>query len=249
MKTSLWQLCHLGHVEGVRAALAKGEDVNDLNDDNQTVLMYLAAICSRSENHVTIMRLLLEQPSIDVNVADKQRLTALHVATQRGNVAAVKLLLTDKRLDVNCEDSHHITPLLMAASKPDKIEIFKLFLAEERVDMNWVSPNPLNGDTTVLMCSSWNSNIEAVKLLLDDPRVDVNWMDSRGMSTLHVAACNQNNVKLLKLLLAHRRVDVNCKRGPFNTTALHMAAARNNAEVVKLILDETRFSSANYYKL
>ena len=243
--SSLWPLCSLGHVEGVREALAKGEDVNDQNDDNQTVLMYLAAICSRSENHVTILRLLLEQPSIDVNVVDKQRVSALHVATQQGNVAAVKLLLADRRLDVNCGDSHHITPLLMAASKPEKIEIFKLFLAEERFDMNWVSPNPSNGDITVLMCASWNSNLEAVKLLLDDPRVEVNWMDSRGMSTLHVAAAKKNNVKIFELLLAHRRVDVNCKRGPFNTTVLHMAAAKNNAEVVKLILADSRFSSAN----
>ena len=114
--SSLWPLCSLGHVEGVRAALAKGEDVNDVNDDNQTVLMYLAAICSRSENHFSILRLLLEQPSIDVNVVDKNRLTALHVATQQGNIAAVKLLLADKRLDVNCEDSHHITPLLIPDS-------------------------------------------------------------------------------------------------------------------------------------
>ena len=62
---------------------------------------------------------------LDVNVVDKQRVSALHVATQQGNVAAVKLLLADRRLDVNCGDSHHITPLLMAASKPEKIEIFK----------------------------------------------------------------------------------------------------------------------------
>ena len=60
------------------------------------------------------------------------------------------MLLANERVDVNCQDFSQITPLIMAASRADKIEIFKLFLAEERVDVNLVSPKD---DISVLMCS------------------------------------------------------------------------------------------------
>ena len=46
-----------GQVEGVRAALARGEDVNQKNESNQTVLMFAAAMpCG---TYVSILRVLL----------------------------------------------------------------------------------------------------------------------------------------------------------------------------------------------
>ena len=246
--SSLLEHFSLGQVDGMREALARGEDVNKKNESNQTVLMFAAAAsdCFFGENAVSILRLLLAQPSIEVNLADDQGKTALHVAAHTGNVAAVMLLLADERVDVNCKDNRQITPFIMAAGKPENIEIFKLLLADKRVEMNWVAPNPTNGDVTALMCAAWNSNVEAAKLLLDDPRVEVNWMNSRGMGVLHVAAAAQkNNLKLVELLLAPERVDVNCKLGPLGTTVLHMAAAKNNLEVTKLILAEPRFTLHN----
>ena len=240
----LRRLCSLGLVEEVRAALDRGEDVNHQNLKNETVLMYTAAMCI--ENQIPILRLLLEQPLIEVNLTDDGGLTALHMATGNGNTEAVKILLADERVDVNCKDSVHRTPLIMASQNVTRIGIFKLFLAEQRVDVNFnlETANPELGDTTVLMCSTWSSNVEAVELLLDHPRVDVNWMNSCGTSALHVAAVKASNLMLLKLFLAHQRVDVNCKCDPFGTV-LHVAAANNNVEAVKLILAESRFTSAN----
>ena len=133
----------------------------------------------------------------------------------------------------------------MAAGNPDNIDVLKLFLAEQKVEMNWVAPNPGTGDVTALMWATCSSNLKAVKLLLDSPRVEVNWMNSRGISALHVAVAQKSNVKLVELLLAHRRVDVNCKNGPLGTSVLHMAAAKNHAEVAELILADSRFTSAN----
>ena len=193
----------------------------------------------------SILKLLLAQPSIEVNLADDQGKTALHVAAHSGSIDAVKLLLDDKRVDVNCKDNRQITPLIMAAGKPENIEIFKLLLADRRVEVNWVAPAS-NGDVTALMCAAGKSNAEAAKHLLDDLRVDVNWMNSRGNSALHVAAAApKSNLKLVELLLAHERVNVNCKLGSLGTTVLHMAAAKNNLEVTKLILAEPRFTFHN----
>ena len=52
--------------------------------------------------HVEIVKLLLDKEA-DVNVADKEEWTPLHVASENGHVEVVKLLL-DKEADVNAAD-------------------------------------------------------------------------------------------------------------------------------------------------
>ena len=101
--SSLLECFSLGHVAGMRAALDRGEDVNAKNESNQTVLMFAAAM-PPCETYVSILRLLLEQPSIEVNVADEQGKTALHVGAHSGNIEVVRLLLADKRVNVNCKE-------------------------------------------------------------------------------------------------------------------------------------------------
>ena len=261
---SLSTLCLLGKVEVVRAVLERGkhegprggamlswENVNYRISENQTVLMQTALM--PSEEHVSILRVLLEQPSIEVNLKDDEGLTALHLATRCRNIEAVKLLLADQRVDVNCKASKRqvidnvpydqITPLMMAASNAENFDIFKLLMSEQRIDVNCTSP--YGGGTTVLMSSSLHYNVKAARILLEDPRVDVNWMNSMGLSGLHAAADPRCNAKIMELFLAHPRVDVNCKNGPLGETVLHWAVATNNLGAVKLILAEPSFTSAN----
>ena len=234
---SFWMLCVRGNVGKVREALDRGEDVNIQNGNLRTVLMVVAG--QSSENHLSTLRLLLEQPSTEVNLADDEGNTALHRATDSKNIEGVKILLADQRVDINCKNSMGATPLIIAAKEQDHIGIFKLLMAEPRVDVNWETGYHM----TALSTASFHSNIEAAKLLLDDPRVDVNKISSIGYTALHWAAALTKNVKLLELFLAHPRVDVNCNLGQRFKTALHMALANNNVEGVKLILAEPRLTS------
>ena len=92
----LWKLCSLGEVERVRAALGREENVNQTGgSENLSPLMHAAG--QSSDDHVSILRLLLEQPSTDLNLADVNGSTALHLATFCGNIEAVRLLLADPR--------------------------------------------------------------------------------------------------------------------------------------------------------
>ena len=88
----LWELCRLGDVEAVKAALARGEDVNHRLDD-KTMLMFVVTKCN-SDNHVEVLRLLLEHPATEVNVAaEPESFTALHVATQQVIIIVIVIVI------------------------------------------------------------------------------------------------------------------------------------------------------------
>ena len=61
----LRQLCREGNLAEVRAALARGEDVNDMVLGGSTALMLAV-----EKKHNSIVKLLLDQPAVDVNVKD-----------------------------------------------------------------------------------------------------------------------------------------------------------------------------------
>ena len=54
----------------MKEALEKGEDVNSMDEAGYTVLMCLAASPFR-KNLMLIMKLLLKQPALEVNIANK----------------------------------------------------------------------------------------------------------------------------------------------------------------------------------
>ena len=100
----LWKLCKDGNLAEVRAALARGEDVNG------TGLM-LAAI----NKHNSTVRLLLEQPTVDLNCIGFNGMSVLHYAARSDNVEAVRMLLADPRLNTaNHKTSYDETPVMVA---------------------------------------------------------------------------------------------------------------------------------------
>lgn len=81
-----------------KTAIARGEDVNAIDDYGFTPLL---RACGNS-NDYQIAKLLLKAPGIDVNKqTDGKPVAPLHIAAMHGNVGVLTLLLSDKRVDVN----------------------------------------------------------------------------------------------------------------------------------------------------
>ena len=96
----------------VGRALAREEDVNTVGSKNMTGLMWAVR-----NNNNSIVRLLLEQPTVDLNCTDKNKQTALHWAAFADNAEAVKLLLKNSRLTTaNQKDNEGLTPVMLAMS-------------------------------------------------------------------------------------------------------------------------------------
>ena len=89
--TALIPACHYGHVDTVKALLASPIDVDHVNDLGWTALLEAVILGDGGRAHTEIVRLLIARGA-NPNLADRQGVTPLAHARQRGQVAIVKLL-------------------------------------------------------------------------------------------------------------------------------------------------------------
>ena len=105
---SLVELCRFGDLEGVKAALQRGIDVNTKGEYGaygEYGLQWTGLMWAVSENHNSVVELLLKTPNIDVNLKDGEGCCALHLAVSSNNIEALKLLLNVPNIDVNIVDT------------------------------------------------------------------------------------------------------------------------------------------------
>ena len=76
-----------GHVDIVKALTEAGGNVNQHSNKNQTPLNIAS-----TAGHTEIVRLLLQQPNIDLNKLDIWNSTALDIATQNSRTDVIQLL-------------------------------------------------------------------------------------------------------------------------------------------------------------
>jgi len=120
--TTLLQATHRGMVSVVEALLAQydptahPEYLNAPSDEGITPL-----IAASSEGHVEIIKLLLGQSGIDVNVKDKDGTNSLMAASARGHADAVELLLK-AGASVNEQNIDGHTALMFAYNGKNQVE-------------------------------------------------------------------------------------------------------------------------------
>ena len=198
----LWKLCEDGELVKVRAALARGENVNS----SQPVFGISALMWTVREKHNSIVKVLMKQPNLDVNMRDGMGLTALHWAATHYNAAAVPLLLADPRVNVNCKSNIGRNALFCAALYGN-VEAVRFLLTDQRSDVNNVDKDGL----TLLHAASCEDSAEVARLLLAEGRInDVNHLDKEGESLLMVAV-KEKRGKTVRKLGAHQNVDLDTR--------------------------------------
>ena len=128
----LWKLCEAGRLDDVRAALARGEDVNSKDLDGQTGLMFAV----ENKHNSQLVRLLLEQPTADLNYPDIAGSTALHYAAELDNAEGVRLLLADPRLKTTNHKSKDGNTPVMAAIIEGNVNALRELVAHPSVDLD-----------------------------------------------------------------------------------------------------------------
>jgi ankyrin repeat protein len=100
----LHKACEQGNKDIVRFLLQQGCDPNKLNKG----VSPLYAACNNS--HTDVAKLILLQPDVDVNQANKSGLAPLHIACEKGKMELVKILL-----EKDAKPGETLTALMIAA--------------------------------------------------------------------------------------------------------------------------------------
>ena len=202
---SLIELCEKGDLEGVKAALQNGADVNSKDEYGCTGL-----ILAVDSDYNSVVELLLNTPNIDVNWENDQGHCALHVAVINQNIEALKLLLNVPDIDVSSVDMNivdnrgHSAVYLAVYSKNN--EGLELLLNVPNINVNIVD----NRGRSAVHVAMYSDNIEALKLLLGQPSLTaltLNQKDKYGVTPVMKAA-RWNRLEHLALLAADPRVDL-----------------------------------------
>ena len=119
--------------------------------------------------------------------------------------------------DVNIEEK---SPLLMAIKKRN-IDIVKLLIKHEELDINFINKtynfrdNKVMWDkTTALNLAVDMENAEIVKVLLECEKIDVNYKNINEQNQIRTAlhtAVKKENLDIIQLLLNHKNIDVDVK--------------------------------------
>ena len=130
-KRDLWKLCKEGKLTDVRSLLACGKDVNSKNSYGETALMYAVW-----KKHNSIVKLLLDQPAVDVNVKSNDGWTALYLAAGHNNAEGARMLLLHKDFNsANVTDNKGRTALICAV-RHRKEEVLRELVEHQCVSLD-----------------------------------------------------------------------------------------------------------------
>jgi len=259
---SLVELCKHGDLEGVKAALQSGADVNSEDEYGHTGLIWAVSNGHNSvvdlllntpnidvnqsalywaveENNNEAVKLLLNVQNIDVNSVDYSGESALQQAVFNNHKSVVALLLSAPNIDVNLKDNYGTCALHGAVEFEKLNEGLKLLLNDPRIDVNIVDKH----GWSAVFRAVYRDNIEAVKLLLNVPTNDVNIVDIGGCGVVHHAVYFSTIIGVLKLLLSHpslTSLTLNRKDNENGDTPVMWAVKMNRLKHLKVLVADPR---------
>ena len=173
---SLEESCRKGDLEGVKASLQRGNDVNTKYEDGWTGLTWAVY-----NNHNSVVELLLKTPTIDVNQKDDAGECALYWAVAEHNNEVVTLLLNVPTIDVNIVNSRGHS-LLHRAVIGGNVKGLKLLLSHPSLTAVTLNQKDKYIGATPLMWAARDGRLKPLAVLAADPRVDLYTIDKEGRS-------------------------------------------------------------------
>jgi ankyrin repeat protein len=245
---SIWNSAKNGDLEGIKAQLAKGVDV-DAQDSLGSVPLALAALTGKAE----AVKFLL-QKGADIDARDKKNQTAMHSAAFLGQLEVIQVLIKNKA-DLNARNDEGETPLDVAAAPwseelkgviqfvggllQTKFDVERIQVARPKVAAFLRKMGAASGGDLPPPAprSIWESvkvgNLDALKSQLAADGADANQPDPNGMTPLSWAALT-GQLEAAELLLS-AGADINATNRD-GATALHSAAFLGHLPVVELLV-------------
>lgn len=219
--------------------LSRGADVNVVNEKCCSVL-HISVLVS----DVEVVRLLLEQPRIGVNIRDAFEDTPLHEAIVKDCQPILELLCRFPHTDFTLANRRGFNSLQYAALKGSYEAIKIITEITQRSLVNVCKDDGF----TPLHLASLNGHVKVVSFLLGLPEVVMTSADSRGRNCLH-CAIHQGHSRVIELVIEEGR-----QRSLLDTlinqvdldgdTPLHVALRREGEPNVDLKNDSQKSSDS-----
>jgi ankyrin repeat protein len=168
-----------GSIGVLKVLLEHGVDINAKGYD------MTALVCAAQHEQWEIVRMLLQEDDIDINLKSTDGKTLLSSVIENGEMEVLEILLERDDVEIDSKEDDGSTPLLLAAYHARKDMVERLL--EKGADANTqdkLGRTPLM--RSILSNSSTPDN-EIMKLLLAQPNIDVNLKDEKGNSALSLA--------------------------------------------------------------
>ncbi|MFD1139884.1 ankyrin repeat domain-containing protein [Larkinella insperata] len=222
--------------EIIQYFLGKGVDVNQADDEGNTVFINAAA----SNREVAVLEMLMPKVK-DINQANQKGVTALALAV-KGNSPEVVAYLLDKGADVKVSDKNgdNLAAYLVQSysgegrpggpgAKPEDFDTKLKMLQEKGLD---VKAPQKNGNTLYHLAVAKN-DLSLLKRL-EPLQVDVNARNKDGITALHKAAMVAKDDTMLKYLLsigAQKDIPTNFKETAFDLASENESLSKSQVSV------------------
>jgi ankyrin repeat protein len=130
---------------------------------------------SEDVNSSEVKDILKNHPGVNVNWANEDGFTALHMAAQHGHHEIATALLAHPDTNVNQRTIINRTPLNLACYWGN-VEVLKVLLKDSRVDVNLADVN----NRTPLWCASYYGDVKVITWMIT-MRGDELDLDKKGM--------------------------------------------------------------------
>lgn len=213
------------HYEVTRHILTKGTDEIGVANNNGDMPLHNC-------NHVGIFKTLIEN-SADVNAANKDGSTPLHVAAQDNRLPILAELEKMKDdVSFNCEDNNCRTPLHIAAQHGCSAVVYRM-LKNKAFNK---SAQDIEGKTALYLAAE-NNHEKVLEAMFDKEGPMLNYIEesdnSKQQTPLHIAAKN-GHVDVVKILIQNG-AQVRAKHHG-GKTPLHLACQYGRFVVVKELI-------------
>ena len=230
--SSLHVACLHGHFEIVKLLLDHLTEnprpgyINDKNEMGDTPLM---VACHQKK--AEIVKLLLKQDDLQINLQDDEGETAFNYACQHLSLECVKLLLQHPNIEI--KNNRELLPLHNLVNL-------------ESTNLDWIIDTSfpfclvIEESTSKRFMEEWTKMFE---FLCSLPDIDINDRDAKGRTVLHCACMRwrnnpgtKNELRLLKMILQQPIVDINAP-DENGDTALRIAVKADNSEIIQEIVN------------
>ncbi|KAF4949398.1 hypothetical protein FSARC_13488 [Fusarium sarcochroum] len=251
--TPLDDACWRGHQSVVQLLLKWGAETQVYDHNSWSPLLSATAFKNKS-----IVKLLLEKNSSNINVADTDGTTPLHVACEEGYEEIVGMFLEYNKksdLNINTRDGQGRTPLMLACRGGYAKCVQQLCNADVESNVQ-ASEDDQNtalhyaASTGKIYVSEYNYIDEeeekqyddVVQILLTRGDAKSGIQNQRGETALHLAAMH-SEISIIERILKHMKDSERLCHNDHDETALALMLKRQDAHKIFKSMLEERWSS------